>query len=150
MKLINKTENKNDLFSRNEIILEVENEVVPSFDQAKELIVKEFKTNESLIRIRKIDSQFGSNIFKIIADIYDSQEEFNRVVKKTKQEIDAEKKAEEEKIAAEKAAAEEKKKAEEEAKVAAEAPKEETPVEETKEEVKEEKTEEKTEEKKDE
>ncbi|MEA3414416.1 MAG: hypothetical protein U9Q99_02735 [Nanoarchaeota archaeon] len=104
MKILNKTENVNELFSRREIVLEVENEIVPSFDQAKELIVKEFKANKNLIRIRKIDSQFGSNVFKIILDIYNSQEEFYRVVNKTKQEIDAEKKAVEEKLAAEKAA----------------------------------------------
>lgn len=99
-------EKHNPLFKRKEVILEVVHDSVPSQLQAEEIVSKKFNCNHSLVRIRKIDSRFGSNNFSIIADIYDSKDEFDRIVKKTKQEIEAEKKAEEErqaKIAEEKA-----------------------------------------------
>ena len=146
MKILNKIENKNPLFSRNEVVLEIEHETVPSNVDSVQLVSKEFGADPALTRIRKIDSKFGSRNFKIVADIYDSKEEFSRVVKKTKQEIEAEKKAEEERIAKEKEEAEAKKAEEEAAKAEAEKPaEEEAPAEEKKEESSEEKVEEKKE-----
>ena len=94
-------EKVNALFSRREVKVEVKAEVVPSHDEAKKIIVEKFSCDEAVIRIRKIEGRFGVQSFTIVADIYDSKEEFLRVVKKTKQEIDAEKKAEEEKLKAE-------------------------------------------------
>jgi len=94
-------EKVNALFSRKEVKLEVKAEVVPSHDEAKKIVAKKFSCDEAVIRIRKIEARFGVQSFIIIADIYDSKEEFLRVVKKTKQEIDAEKKAEGEKLKAE-------------------------------------------------
>ena len=135
MEIINLKEKRNDLFSRNETEFEIENLVVPSAIEIKNLIKKKFSCEEDLIRIRKISSSFGKRIFKITADVYDSKEEFNRIVKKTKKEIAKEKKQAELK-------AEEEKKAKEEAKVVAEVAKVEAPVEEVPaEEVKEEKKE---------
>jgi ribosomal protein S24E len=94
-------EKMNPLFSRKEVKLEVKTEIVPSQDEAKKIIADKFSCNEEFVRLRKIDARYGVQSFTIIADIYDSKEEFLRVVKKTKQEIDAEKKAEEEKLKAE-------------------------------------------------
>lgn len=106
----------NGLFSRREVQVAISVDVTPSMQDAKKAIADEFSVNESLVRIRNIKGRFGSREFIVVADIYDSVEEFARVVKKTKQEIDAEKKAEEERLKAE----EEKRKAEEEAKANAE------------------------------
>jgi len=126
-------EQKNPLFSRREVHISVEDMLTPSLINAKRIVSEQFKSDESLVRIRKINTSFGSKIFTIVADIYDSLEEFNRVVKKTKQEVEAEKKA----VADTKAAEEEAKAAAEEANKA----KEEAPAEEEKSELTEEKTE---------
>jgi ribosomal protein S24E len=122
MKINNVEENRNDLFSRNEVKIRVENEIIPSNSEAKEVVSKKFSCDEDLVRVNKIEGKFGTHFFYIYADIYDSKEEFQRVVKKTKQEIEAEKKAEEEKLKAEAEA----KAQEEAAKAEAEKPVEET------------------------
>ncbi len=97
MKVKEKKEFENKLFSRKEIEIVVETERVPSQTEAKEFIKKEFNTNPNLIRIKRILGKFGSREFTISVDIYNSQEEFNRIVKKTKQELEKEKKEAEEK-----------------------------------------------------
>lgn len=109
-------EQENPLFSRKEVHVSVEDMITPSLLEARKIVAEQLKSDEALVRVRKIDTRFGSRVFTIIADIYDSVEEFNRVVKKTKQEVEAEKKA----IADAKAAEAEAEKAEEEAKAAAE------------------------------
>jgi len=114
-------EKANPLFSRKEVHVTVADSLTPSLTDARKIVAEQFSVDENLVRVRTVDSRFGSQTFTIIADIYDSLEEFNRIVKKTKQEVDAEKKAEAE---ARKAEAEAKA-AEEEAKKAAEAPSEE-------------------------
>jgi len=89
-------EKKNPLFSRKEIHLEIESDAVPSHEEVKNLVSEKFSSDQELIRTRLIKGRFGINIFDVFIDIYDSKEEFDRVVKKTKQELDKEKKAEEE------------------------------------------------------
>lgn len=125
-------EKRNDLFSRNEVKIKVEEEIIPSKEEARKIVADKFSVDLELVRINKIEGKFGTHLFIIEADIYDSKDEFFRVVKKTKQEIDAEKKAEEERL-----------KAEAEAKEAERAAKEEAakPAEESGEETKEEKSE---------
>ena len=123
-------ENVNALFSRREVKVEVSSETIPSNEEAKRIIADKFSVNEDVVRIRKIDTKFGSQSFLIIADVYDSKEEFLRVVKKTKQEIEAEKKAEEERLKAEAEAKEAEKAAKAKAEKPAEEVKEEAPAEE--------------------
>ena len=113
-------EKENPLFSRKEVQLEVEQQITPSTDEAKDVLVKQFGVDKDLIRIRAIRSRFGTSVFVISADLYKSKEDFNRIVKKTKQEIKAEEDARKAAIEAKKAE-EEARKAEEEAKKAAEA-----------------------------
>jgi ribosomal protein S24E len=113
-------ENKNPLFDRKEVALAYEAEKTPSKIEVIEMLADKFKAKKELIRLQKIEGKFGSNVFKITADIYGTQEEFNRLVKKTKKEIEDEKKAEEARKAAEEEA---RKKAEEEAKAKEEAAK---------------------------
>jgi ribosomal protein S24E len=119
-------EKKNDLFSRNEVKVKVEEEIIPSNKEAREIVAKKFSCDEDLVRINKVEGKFGTHLFYIYADIYDSKDEFLRVVKKTKQEIDAEKKAEEERLKAEAEAKEAEKVAKEEADKPAEESNEET------------------------
>ncbi len=102
------SERENPLFSRREVTLKVEADVVPSMTEARDAISEKYSSDKELIRIREIKSRFGSRTFLIIADIYESKEEFDRIVKKTKKELKAEEEA--------RRAAEEAKKAEEEAK----------------------------------
>jgi|APSaa5957512622_1039677.scaffolds.fasta_scaffold13855_6 ribosomal protein S24E len=134
LKLIN--ENVNALFSRKEVKFTLEDENIPSKDEASQMIADHYKIDVKLVRIGVIKGTFGAHIITISADVYDSEESFKSYVKKTKPELAAEKKAAEEKLKAE--AAEKKAKQEEAvAKAEAEKPKEK----ETKEEVKEEKVE---------
>lgn len=114
------SEKENLLFSRKEIILAGEFDSAPSNEESKKIVADKFKADPELVRIQKIEGKFGTRIFRIIADIYSSKEEFNRLVKKTKKELDDEKKAEEARKAAEEEA---RKKAEEEAKAKEEAAK---------------------------
>jgi len=109
-------EKKNALFSRNEVEVLVRRDITPSQAEARKIICEKFSCDEKLIRIKNILSRFGSKEFLISAFIYDSKESFDKIVKRTKQEIEAEKKAIEEQRKAEA----ERKKAEAEAKLAAE------------------------------
>ena len=120
IKLIEKT--SNPLFDREEFKFEIESLSIPSAEEVKKLTSEKFSLNTDLIRLRKIEGKFGRQKFDVSLDVYGSKEEFNRVVKKTKQEKEKEKKAVEEKLKAETEA----KKAAEEAKAAAEKPTEET------------------------
>ncbi len=104
-------EKENPLFNRNEVILEITNEVVPSNKEVEKLISEKFSSNPQKIKIKKIEGRFGSKNFKIIANIYSSENDKNNIEIKTKKQRDAEKKAAEEER---KKAKEEKKKAEEE------------------------------------
>ena len=91
MKYFNIVEKKeNKLFNRIEYIIEIESEVVPSHKDTEEVLTKELKTQIENIKIRKIESKFGSRTFKIIADIYKTKEDKEKTVQKTKQEKQAE------------------------------------------------------------
>lgn len=107
------SEKDNFLFSRKEVVLAYEAEKLPSNEEVRKLVADKFKSKPELVRIQKIQGKFGSTLFRIVADVYSSQEEFDRLVKKTKKELEEEKKAEEAKKAEEEEA---RKKAEEEAK----------------------------------
>ncbi len=135
------SEVENPLYSRKEYVVEIKANSIPSYDEVKKLLDEKFSMKPELVRINSVKGKFGTQVFEANVDVYSSDAEFKRVVKKTKQEIEKEKKAIEEKKKAEaekKKAAEEakkaeeeaKKKAEEEAKAAQEKPAE-TPAEET-------------------
>lgn len=134
-------EEKNLLFPRKEVELLVQADVTPSMIEAKEILKNKFSCDEDLIRIIKIESKFGSRDFLIIADIYDSIEDFNNLVKKTKKELEEEKKAFEAQKAKEEEERKAKESAEAEEKATEQASEEEGNADETKEEQVEEKTE---------
>ena len=114
-------ENENILLNRKEVKINVEAEITPSRSEVIKVVCEKFKCSEDVVKIIKIDSNFGTKVFTIIADIYGSKELKESIALKKKKEIEAGKKVEEEK-----------KKAEEEKKAAEEKPAEE-PVETTEE-----------------
>ena len=92
----------------------------PSVEEIKDSLSKNLKVDKELILVKHIYSLFGVGGSKIIAHVYDSKEDMERIIKKGKKQKEAEKKAAED---AKKAAEAPK----EEAKPVEEAPKEETP-----------------------
>jgi ribosomal protein S24E len=111
MKIIEKIQEKeNPIFERKEVKVLVNNDSTPSHKDTEEFISKEFSIKPETFKIKEISGRFGSKDFKISVNIYPSKEKLQDVEVKTKQEIEAEKKA----IEDAKKAEEEKKKADEE------------------------------------
>ena len=107
---------KNPFLQREEIVLEINSEISPSFEEIK----KQIRKDEKLVAIKKVNSNFGTHKFIAEVFVYDSIEarkKIEKIPKKIRKKL-----AEEEKSKKE---AEAKAKAEEEAKVAEEAPAEE-------------------------
>jgi len=127
MNILEQKENK--LLNREEILVELTSETIPSKIELKKQIADKLKKSEETIIIEKVNTQFGNHTLKVSAKVYDnveSKDKYETVSRKEKKKRAAEeKKAAEEKIKAE----EEAKKAAEEAKTATEKPVEETPVE---------------------
>lgn len=100
------TDTENPLFNRREIEGEISAEVTPSREQVKQIIAEKFSAKPETIKIRTIKGKFGQKIFLIVANIYKSKEELEKIELKKKKDIESEKKAEEQKK--QKAEAEEK------------------------------------------
>jgi ribosomal protein S24E len=137
-KITNFNETENALFNRREIEAVVETGASVSNDEAAKLVSEKTSVPVEHIRVNQVKSGFGKSEFKILADVYGSKEDKDKYVKKTKQEIEAEKKAAEEAVKAEAEAKPEEAPVEN----SEEKPTEEKPAEEKTEETKEEKAEE--------
>ncbi|MCK5321402.1 hypothetical protein KAJ38_02385 [Candidatus Pacearchaeota archaeon] len=125
---------KNPFLEREEIVMEVISEVAPNSEEIKTLVGKD----ADLTVVKKIQGNFGKNVFVVDVVVYDNIEakkKIETVPQKVRKKMEADRKSEE---AAKKKAEDEAKKAEEEAKASEEVKVEETdaPVEEVKEEVK--------------
>ena len=105
------SEKTNILFERKEIQATLNSESTPSKEDVKKFLIKELSIPEDVLKLENIKGRFGSNEFIITAKVYKTREDRNSIEQKTKQEIEAEKKAVEEAKKAE----EEKNKAEQEA-----------------------------------
>lgn len=68
----------------------------PSNNEIKESLSKTLNIDKELILIKHIYSLFGVGGSKIIAHVYDSKEDMERIIKKGKKQKEAEKKAAEE------------------------------------------------------
>ena len=113
---------KNPFLEREELVLEIESDTMPTYEEIK----KEIGKNVELVVIKKINTSFGKRIFLADIVIYDNaeaKEKIETIPKKVRKKIEADKKAE---IEAARKAEEAAKKAEEEAKAAAEVPAEES------------------------
>ena len=103
-------ENKNPFLERTEFTLEIKNKTAPSFDEVK----TELKKDVDLTVIKKVNTNFGRQVFIVEAVVYDSKEakeKIETIPQKVRKKIAEEKKAADD--ATKKAEA---KKAEEEAK----------------------------------
>jgi len=116
------SEKTNILFERKEIKATVYAEITPSKQEVEKLLIEKLPTTLDVLKLERIKGKFGSKTFEITAKVYKSKEDKENIERKTKQEIEAEKKvveetkkAEEEakKIEQEKKEAEEEEKAEE-------------------------------------
>ncbi|MEK6913889.1 MAG: hypothetical protein AABW47_04450 [Nanoarchaeota archaeon] len=80
--VLNKKENP--LFNRKEVELNVETNASPKTSEAEEFVAKEFSTNAENVKIKGINGKFGSRNFVVLANIYQSKEEKDKIETKTK------------------------------------------------------------------
>jgi len=103
-------EKENPLFNRREIILEIKSKISPKNGEVLKLVSEKFSIPEEQVKLKGIYGKFGTSIFEVFANLYNTIKDKEETEIKTKKERDAEKKAFEENI---KAIAEERKKAKE-------------------------------------
>jgi ribosomal protein S24E len=87
---------RNEMFNREEIIFDLESGKTPSFSEVKKKISEDYSKPEENIDVFNIKGNFGKNVFSIHAYVYDSKQDLEKAVQKTKKQRDAEKKAAEE------------------------------------------------------
>ena len=80
MKIIEDKEN--DLLNRREVKIIIEAGKNPSFEEADNLIIKEFKAEKENIVVKSIKGKFGRDTFLITAFIYKSKEDKEKLEKK--------------------------------------------------------------------
>lgn len=79
------SEKENALFRRKEVLLEVENNSTPNVSDAEKFVSEKFSTTPEKVKVKKIHSKFGSNKFDVLAFVYDSEEDKNRIEPKIKE-----------------------------------------------------------------
>lgn len=89
------SERENPLLRRKEIRLEMKSDVTPSMAKIESWIIEKYKVDKDIIKIKKIHGIFGSKIFIINVNIYESFEDKDKTEIKTKKQRNAEKKARE-------------------------------------------------------
>lgn len=82
---------KNSLFKRREIEAILESEKIPSYEEAKSIIEKEFKADKEQIVIKNVKGKFGRKAFLIKAKIYDTKEDKEKIEPKQVKKEDKEK-----------------------------------------------------------
>ncbi|MBI2507716.1 hypothetical protein HYV89_02075 [Candidatus Woesearchaeota archaeon] len=84
MKKINET--YLPLLKRKEIVFEIDHarKSTPKKEEIKKLIAEELKADENLINLQKVINHFGSTRTKVIAEVYESKEDFEKLIKKNK------------------------------------------------------------------
>lgn len=92
LELKNIQENQNSLFDRKEIRADVELEITPNREEVLKTLSKNFSCPEDTINIIRIDSNFGTKVFTIVADIYKSKDAKDAIVIKRKKELESENK----------------------------------------------------------
>ena len=76
-----KTDTRNELFKRNEMVLCLEADKTPSFVEVRQMIVEELGKSEENIDVYGIKSGFGNNNFKIEINVYDSKKDLDNIKK---------------------------------------------------------------------
>ncbi|NCO11361.1 hypothetical protein CO038_01585 [Candidatus Pacearchaeota archaeon CG_4_9_14_0_2_um_filter_39_13] len=76
---------RNNLLKRKEIELEVESESNSGYEGIRKIIVEKFGSDGSLVVVKKLAGNFGSNKFHASVFIYDSQEAIGKTEIKKKE-----------------------------------------------------------------
>lgn len=92
MDIKNIQEIKNSVFDRKELQAVITSETSPSNKEVITLLSKKLSVPEEGIKLNGIYGEFGSKEFKIKANIYKSKEDRDKVERKTKKEVEVEKK----------------------------------------------------------
>ena len=87
------SEIENPLFNRKEIEGEIHSEVTPSREEVTKIISEKFSAPSETIKIRTIKGKFGQKVFLIVANIYKSKEDKDKIENKKKKDIALEKKS---------------------------------------------------------
>lgn len=74
-----KSNKKNELFKRQELVLIVKGNKNPGFAGARKQISEKIGKPEENIDIRKVNCRFGQSEFKVEAHIYNSKEELEKI-----------------------------------------------------------------------
>ncbi len=92
-----KSDKKNELFKRQELVLVVKADKNPGFAEARKQISEKTGKPEENIDIRKVNCKFGQSEFKVEAHIYNSKEELEKInsLRMSKKQKEGIKKAEE-------------------------------------------------------
>lgn len=70
---------KNDLFGRQELVLEVKSEKNPSFDEVRKMIADKVGKPEENVYVNRILGGFGNDVFEVEAQVYDSKESLDSI-----------------------------------------------------------------------
>jgi ribosomal protein S24E len=76
---------ENKLFNRKEIVAEIEADVTPSNTEVETLVTEKLSAQPESVKIKQILGKFGSHTFKVIANVYDTKEDKERIEPKVKQ-----------------------------------------------------------------
>ena len=78
------SEKENALFKRKEIEGSIESKITPSREDVLGILAKKFSVDSGVIKIKGIHGKFGSRIFTVSANIYESVEDKDSVEPKKK------------------------------------------------------------------
>lgn len=82
----------NLVFDRKELQARIVSDITPSNKEVITLLSKKLSVPEEAIKIRGIYGKFGIKEFQVKANIYKSKEDKNKIERKTKKEVENEKK----------------------------------------------------------
>jgi ribosomal protein S24E len=87
------SERENHLFNRKEVKVQIPSQTHPSYKDVEDFCSKHFKVPEDAVKIKTLKGKFGSKEFVANVNIYKSKHEKDKIERKTKKEIETEKKA---------------------------------------------------------
>jgi ribosomal protein S24E len=76
-------ETPSPLLNRTEVIFEIDHfqKPTPKKEEIKKSLAQELKVDEEVINLNKVITHFGSSKIKVIADIYKTKEDLQKLVK---------------------------------------------------------------------
>jgi ribosomal protein S24E len=86
-----KTEFKNDLLNRREVVVLLDSESNPGFENVTKLLAEKFKSDVAHVVVKGIRNNYGSKEFVIESFIYDSAEHKHKTERKKKVKAEAKK-----------------------------------------------------------